>query len=221
MQTSDCASPAGRRSTPMPSSSALSRSGPSRKTVFGPSGDQPARDVARGNDPVIGAVGNADLAQLLDHLPGKARRIGDEDDGGAACAGRFKGGSRLRKRIDAIMNDAPDIAEHHIIVTCYVREVFYPLGHSDFPICFGHGDIAKAQGDGKAFSSLPGQCEDPKRQSDGADGKWGLPISSRSGRSSRADGLRQSPVAPWFRLQSPTILRSLHNSGTKIRDCSH
>ncbi|MBY5836675.1 hypothetical protein J3P71_05275 [Rhizobium leguminosarum] len=33
------------------------------------------------------------------------------------------------------------------------------------------GDIAKAQGDGKAFSSLPGQCEELERRSDKAEGK--------------------------------------------------
>lgn len=55
--------------------------GAEQKDGLRPFGDQTARDVARGDDPVIGAVGNADLAQLLDHLPGKARRIGNEDDG--------------------------------------------------------------------------------------------------------------------------------------------
>lgn len=101
-------------------------------------GDQPAGDIARGNDPVIGAVGNADMAQLLDHLPGKARRIGDEHDRHTALARRFKGRCGLRKRIDAVVNHAPDITEHHIIAIRDLGEVFYPPGHSNFPICFSH-----------------------------------------------------------------------------------
>ncbi|MDU0309500.1 hypothetical protein [Rhizobium sp. 10PS4] len=36
------------------------------------------------------------------------------------------------------------------------------------------GDIAKAQGDGKAFSSLPGQCEELERRSGRAEGQWVL-----------------------------------------------
>jgi hypothetical protein len=44
-------------------------------------------------------------------------------------------------------------------VTCYLREVFYLLRHSDFPFASVTGDIAKAQGDGKAFSLLPANAK--------------------------------------------------------------
>ncbi|NKK66878.1 hypothetical protein GFL88_25805 [Rhizobium leguminosarum bv. viciae] len=82
------------------------------------------------------------------------------------------------------------------------------------------GDIAKAQGDGKAFSLLPGQCEELERRSGEAEGQRVLTIAAKR---QIADGgrVRQSSAAPRFRPQSSTILRPLHNSGTKIRDCSH
>ncbi|WP_155773413.1 hypothetical protein [Rhizobium leguminosarum] len=82
------------------------------------------------------------------------------------------------------------------------------------------GDIAKAQGDGKAFSSLPGRCEELERRSGEAEGQRVLTIIATR---QIADGgrVRQSSAAPRFRPQSLTILRPLHNSGTKIRDCSH
>ncbi|TAV88191.1 hypothetical protein [Rhizobium leguminosarum] len=38
------------------------------------------------------------------------------------------------------------------------------------------GDIAKAQGDGKPFSSLPGQCEELERRSGRAEGQRVLTI---------------------------------------------
>ncbi|KAF5885093.1 hypothetical protein [Rhizobium sp. PEPV16] len=82
------------------------------------------------------------------------------------------------------------------------------------------GDIAKAQGDGKPFSSLPGQCEELERRSGKAEGQSVLTITAKRQIAERGR-VRQSSAAPRFRPQSPTILRHLHNSGTKIRDCSH
>ncbi|NNU66679.1 hypothetical protein G9X67_15505 [Rhizobium sp. WYCCWR 11152] len=82
------------------------------------------------------------------------------------------------------------------------------------------GDIAKAQGDGKAFSSLPDQCEELERRSGEADGQRVLMIIAKRQIAERGR-VRQSSAAPGFRPQSRTILQPLHNSGTKIRDCSH
>ncbi|MBA5804729.1 hypothetical protein [Rhizobium changzhiense] len=57
------------------------------------------------------------------------------------------------------------------------------------------GDIAKAQGDGKAFSSPPGQWEELERRSGGAEGQRVLMIIAK--RQIAGGGrVRQSSAAP-------------------------
>ncbi len=67
-----------------------------RSLDAGALGDQGARHVAGGHEPVIGVVGDAELAELLADGQARARRVGDQDHGAGGAGG--SGGSRRRRQ---------------------------------------------------------------------------------------------------------------------------
>jgi hypothetical protein len=87
-------------------------------------GDEMPGQVARSDDGVIGLVGNPHLAQLALHRIGRARRIGDEDDGAALAAKRMQRLAGFGEGFQPIMNHAPDIGEHDLHATHEVAQLF-------------------------------------------------------------------------------------------------
>jgi hypothetical protein len=78
-------------------------------------GDQHARDVARGRDPVIAIAGNTDREKLLSHRLTRAGSVGNQDHGPAAVAKQPAGFDSLRKRVQAVMHHAPDIRQPDVV----------------------------------------------------------------------------------------------------------
>ena len=73
-------------------------------------GDEMPGQVAGRDDGVVGFVGNAELAQLPLHRIRRPRRVGDEDDGAALLAERVQRLAGLGKRLEPVMDHAPDVA---------------------------------------------------------------------------------------------------------------
>ena len=77
-------------------------------------GDVVTGQIARGDDGVIGVVGDVELLQLPLHGIGRPRRVGDEDDGAAALAVGVQCFAGFGKGFQAVMHHAPDIGEDHL-----------------------------------------------------------------------------------------------------------
>ena len=77
-------------------------------------GDIEARQIARGDDRVIGLVGDAELAQLPLHGVGRARCVGDQDHRTATAAIGVQRFAGLGEGFQPVMDHAPDVAEHDI-----------------------------------------------------------------------------------------------------------
>jgi hypothetical protein len=90
-----------------------------------------ARQVAGTDDGVIGLVGNAELAQLPLHRVGRPWRVGDEDHRAAAAAKIVQRLAGFGKRLEPVMDHAPDVGEHDFDA---IDEVAQPL---DKPQCHG------------------------------------------------------------------------------------
>ncbi len=73
--------------------------------------DHAAGDVAGGDDGVIGLARDMQLVELARHHLALARRIGDQDHGGAARARAHQRVAGMREGGDAVMHHAPDVAQ--------------------------------------------------------------------------------------------------------------
>ncbi len=91
-------------------------------------GDEMPGEIARRDDGVVGGIGDAELAQLSLHRVRRPWRIGDHDHGAALVAKGLQCGAGVRKRDEAVMDHAPDIAEHDIDVA---REFVQMVDESD------------------------------------------------------------------------------------------
>ena len=78
--------------------------------------DHGAGDIARGHDGVIGLARHMQPLELARHLFARARRIGDQDDHAAARARAHQRVAGVREGGDAVVHDAPDVAQHHVVV---------------------------------------------------------------------------------------------------------
>ena len=72
--------------------------------------DRGAGEIARGNDGVIGLARHVQTLELAHHLFARARRIGNKDDHAAARAHAHQRVAGMRKRGDAVVDDAPHVA---------------------------------------------------------------------------------------------------------------
>ncbi|MCY1233068.1 hypothetical protein D9M72_455870 [compost metagenome] len=134
--------------------------GTDEEDLFGGGGDQRAGHIARGHDPVVGFVRHAETADLDLHTRMRTRRVGDQHH---SQAGGTRLGQRLAsggKGLHAVMKNAPDIAQHHVVARSDFPKTVDPCGHSGFlqtrfPAC-----MARKAGDYK--SRRPKKAPPPK-----------------------------------------------------------
>ena len=84
----------------------------------GARGHHLSREIARGHELVPGIAVDAEEGELLLDGAVRARSVGDEHDGRAAGPDAPERGGRLDIGSHTVMEDAPDIAQHHIELAC-------------------------------------------------------------------------------------------------------
>ena len=80
-----------------------------------PAGDDRGRHVAGRDDAVISLADDAEFVEQVDDIAPRPWRIGDQHHRAARLAESGKRLSGLRKRRDAVVHHAPDVAENDII----------------------------------------------------------------------------------------------------------
>ena len=85
-----------------------------------------------------------------------ARRIGDEHDREARGPRGGKRLARMGKGFDTVMKDAPDVAEHHVVLRGDVAEGLDALSHQGFP-CRDRARLT-LQSEAKKTSLFPQFC---------------------------------------------------------------
>ncbi len=83
----------------------------------GARGDERAGDVARTHDAVVGRARHAQPVERLTRHPlARPRRVGDEHDRAAALAEARECIASIGRGGDAVVDDAPDVAQHDVVV---------------------------------------------------------------------------------------------------------
>jgi hypothetical protein len=77
--------------------------------------DDTPRHIARRHDGIIADARQAKLIEVVPDNRTWTRRVGDQDDRAASLTKACECVRRLRKRNDAVVHDAPDIAQEHIV----------------------------------------------------------------------------------------------------------
>ena len=99
-----------------------------KDVVAEPAFDNAAGDVAGTRDRIISIVRHAEPVENALHGNAGPRRIGNEDDGAAA---RAKPRQRLAGRAiggNAVMDDAPDVGQQHVVGLRQRFEMFEKIG---------------------------------------------------------------------------------------------
>ena len=78
-------------------------------------GDVRAHQVARGDDCIPRIPAHRLLVEKPDDALAGQRRVGEQDDGAAACPETGKRFSRCRKGKPAVVHHAPDVADEHVV----------------------------------------------------------------------------------------------------------
>ena len=88
--------------------------------------DQGARHVTGGHQPVIGVVGDAELAELLADRHARARGVGDEYHGAGGAAKAADRVDRGGKRGNAVVKNPPHVAKKRIVFPREFRKPVHP-----------------------------------------------------------------------------------------------
>ncbi len=106
----------------------ISRRADMRDPFARPLDDQRAGDVAGAHDRVVAVTRHLEAVDELLHELARARRIGDQHDGAATFAELAQRIARVRSRRDAVVHDAPDVRQQHVVVRRNGREMAAEAG---------------------------------------------------------------------------------------------
>src|SRR5215217_4111580 len=100
--------------------------------------DDAPRQVAGGDDAVIGPARHGEPVELADDGAPRPRRVGDQDRSAAPVPEARQGLAGLLRGLDAVVDHAPDVAEDHVVAG---RDLLEARDEADgFGLLRGHGD---------------------------------------------------------------------------------
>src|SRR5215203_5421709 len=100
--------------------------------------DDAPRQVAGGDDAVIGRARHGEPVELADDGAPRPRRVGDQDRSAAPVPEARQGLAGWREGLDAVVDHAPDVAEDHVVAG---RDLLEARDEADgFGLLRGHGD---------------------------------------------------------------------------------